>query len=288
MPNRFGKESVRALQSRSRSFFQRFWEFLKNILLLFRQNPKELALFLLFCAVFTLLGTALLKNVLIALMMKVSGTSYITPDNLKAVVLHPASLLLLFFFALIVTLFSLFEIAGLLHAFSMAQVGRDTNLNSMFMAGLRTCRETLKPQNWPLMLFIMVLLPLTKVLPLSSSTAKLILPGFVNQTINYTRSLRVAYGVFYVALCIFIVVYIFSINIFVLQKTGFLHSCDRSRRLGAGRYMETALMMLLLTVLLNFIINSVASILVINARELVGFFQRGSAGGVVSKSAEMG
>ena len=87
----------------------------------------------------------------------------------------------------------------------------------------------------------MVLFPLTKVLPLSSSTFKLILPGFINQTIDYTRSLRVFYNLLYLGLLYVSVVYIFSINVFVLQRVNFTKSCSRSRQLGKGHYLHTLL-----------------------------------------------
>ena len=214
---------------------------LKNIFILFQQNFKEVTLFILFCAVFNMIATSQLKNALIELMMKVSGTTYIVPINLQQVFLHPGSILLILFFSVIITFLALFEIAGLLHAFSMGQVGRETNLTSMFLAGLRTCRNALHPRNWLIVAFIMILFPLTKVLPLSSSTFKLILPGFVNQTIAYTAHLRILYSLVYLGLLCVTVVYIFSINIFVLQRTSFMKSCSRSRQLGKGHYLHTFL-----------------------------------------------
>ena len=168
----------------------------------------------------------------------------------------------------------------------MSQVGRYTNLISMFLSGFQSCRKALHPRNWLLVAFIMVLFPLTKVLPLSSSTFKLILPGFINQTIDYTRSLRVLYNLLYLGLLYVSVVYIFSINIFVLQRVNFTKSCSRSRQLGKGHYLHTLLTMALLTVLVNFAINSVSSILVINSREALVLFQKST--GIVSKSFQVG
>ncbi len=267
-------------------FFRDFWAFLKNVWLLFSRNFKEVMLFILFSGAVTVAATSLLKNGLLWLMMKVSGTTYIVPANMKAVFLNPVSILLMLLFAVTVTFLSLFEIAGLLHAFSMSQIGRQTNLVSMFLAGLRACKKALHPKNWLLLLFILVLFPLLKVFPLAGSTFKLVLPGFVNQTIAYTKTLRIVYWAFYLSLIAFLTIYIFSVNIFVLQKSDFRKSCSRSRRLGRGHYVETLLTMALLTLLLNVLINSAASVLVMNVRETAALFQRNS--GVVSKSAEIG
>ncbi len=274
-------------KNRVKEFFADFWSFLKNVLRLFRQNFKEVMLFILFCSVFTMVVTSALKAVVVEAMMKVSGETYIVPENLRQVFLSPASMILILIFAIVMTFLSLFEIAGLIHAFSMGQKGLDTNIPSMFMAGLRACRKALDPRNWMLTVFILVLFPLTRVMPLSSSTFKLILPGFVDQTIDYTKSLSILYDVVYLILILGLVVYLFSINSFVMQKNSFFRSCRESRIIGKGHYVETLLTLILLSLLVNFLINSVSSVLVVNWNELVNMF-RGNNKNIVFKSEALG
>ena len=267
-------------------YFQGFGHFFKRVLLLFTQDYVETALFILFCTIITASATSILKKLLVKAMMLVSGVTYIAPVNLKQVLFNPLSILMMLIFAVIVTLMSLFEIAGLLHTFSVAQAGCETNLTCMFMAGFRACKKALHPRNWPIMIFILVLFPLTKLLPLSGSTFKLILPGFVNQTIDYTKWLNVLYIVLYWVLILFLAVYIFSVNGFVLQKDSFFKSCSKSRKLCKGHVIEVLLNMFILTLILNFAINSVSSILVVNSEELMSFLRR--TGNVVAKSEAVG
>lgn len=267
-------------------FFIGFWDFLKNVLLLFRRDYIETTLFILFCTIFTAVTTSVLKELLIKAMMKVSGVTYIAPVNVREVFFNPVSIIMMIIFAILVTLMSLFEIAGLLHTFSVAQVGRETNLTCMFIAGFKACVKALHPKNWLLIVFILVLFPLTKLLPLSGSTFKLILPGFVNQTIDYTSGLNILYNIIYVALIFFLTVYIFSINSFVLQKESLFKSCKRSRKLEHGHFFQTLFTMFLLTALMNFLINSVSSIIVINWKELISFFTRNK--NIIAKSENIG
>lgn len=274
------------LKRRVAEYFQGFGHFFKRVLLLFTQDYVETALFVLFCTIITASATSILKKLLVKAMMLVSGVTYIAPVNLKQVLFNPLSILMMLIFAVIVTLMSLFEIAGLLHTFSVAQAGCETNLTCMFMAGFRACKKALHPRNWPIMIFILVLFPLTKLLPLSGSTFKLILPGFVNQTIDYTRWLNVLYIVLYWVLILFLAVYIFSVNGFVLQKDSFFKSCSKSRKLCKGHVIEVLLNMFILTLILNFAINSVSSILVVNSEELMSFLRR--TGNVVAKSEAVG
>lgn len=274
------------LRRRVAELFQSFGQFFKRVLLLFTQDYVETALFILFCTIITAAATSLLKKLLVKAMMLVSGETYIAPVNLNKVLLNPLSIIMMLLFAVIVTLMSLFEIAGLLHTFSVAQAGRETNLTCMFMAGFRACWKALNPRNWPIMIFILVLFPLTKLLPLSGSTFKLVLPGFVNQTIDYTKWLNILYFVLYWVLILFLAVYIFSVNGFVLQKESFFKSCSKSRKLCKGHVIEVMFNMFLLTVILNFAINSVSSVLVVNGEELMSFVRR--TGNVVAKSEAVG
>ena len=282
-----GKKLLNHIKTQTVEFFSGFRLFLLNVWLLFRQSFKEVMIFVLLCSVFTVMATSLLRDLLVQLMMKVSGVTYIVPANLRQVLLNPLSIIMIIIFLVIITLFSLFEIAGLLHAFSMGQVGRSTNLFSMFAAGLRACRKALHPKNWLLIVFILVLFPMTKVFPLASSTFKLILPGFVNQTIEYTRSLNVVYRVAYLFIVLFLTVYLFSINSFVMQKTSFIKSCKESRHLGKGHFAEILLTLILLMIILNFTINSVSSIIIINWNE-VASWMFGNSNNIVLKAENVG
>ena len=274
------------LKRRVAELFQSFGQFFKRVLLLFTQDYVETALFIIFCTIINAAATSLLKKLLVKAMMLVSGETYIAPVNLNKVLLNPLSIIMMLIFAVIVTLMSLFEIAGLLHTFSVAQAGCETNLTCMFMAGFRACWKALNPRNWPIMIFILVLFPLTKLLPLSGSTFKLVLPGFVNQTIDYTKWLNILYIFLYWVLILFLAVYIFSVNGFVLQKESFFKSCSKSRKLCKGHVIEVLFNMFLLTVILNFAINSISSILVVNGEELMSFVRR--TGNVVAKSEAVG
>lgn len=281
------KKILRAVKKGTSDFFHGFWMFLRGVWLLFKQSFKEVMLFILLCSVFTIMATALLKDLLIKLMLKVTGCDYIVPANIRHVLFHPVSIVMMIVFAVIITLFSLFEIAGLLHAFSMGQVGRTTNLMSMFSAGLRACKKALHPKNWLLIVFILVLFPLTRVFPLAGSTFKLILPGFVDQTIEYTTGLSITYRIAYIALIMLLTIYLFSINSFVMQKDSFFKSCKESRLLGKGHFLEIFLSLFLLTILLNFAINSVSSVIVVNWNEVAGMIF-GNSKNTVSKAENIG
>ena len=273
-------------KNKTAHFFVGFGQFLKEVLSLFKRDYIEGTLFILFCTLFTAVFTSVLKELLIWTMMKVSGVTYIAPNNLSHVLFNPVSIVLMIIFAVIVTLLSLFEIAGLLHTFSVGRTGRETNLTCMFRAGFRACVKALHPRNWLLIFFILILFPLTKLLPLSSSTFKLIVPGFISQTIDYTSGLNLLYNIIYFALIVFLTVYVFSINSFVLQKESLFRSCRSARKLEKGHFFETLFSMLLLTLILNFAINSVSSIVVMNFKEFMSWLKGNTS--IIDKTETVG
>lgn len=269
-----------------RTFIVDFLQFIKNLFILFKYNSKEVIGFLFICNIFSVISTLILRNAVLDLLMLMSGTTYIVPVNLKEVFLNPGSVLVLILFSILVMLMNFFEIAGLMHAFAMSQVKKNTTVISMFMCGFRTCKKCLYPKNWLLIVFVIVLLPMAKYLPLSGSTLKLVFPGFVNQTIEYTNSLKIVYRIGYILLISFLTVYIFSINAFVLQRRNFIRSCQQSRQVAKGNYVRTFLTMVLLTILLNFVINSAASIIMVNTKEAITWINGDF--GIVSKSENLG
>ena len=280
------KRYLEKIKKKLNVYKKEFFTFIKDIFQIFKVNLIQVIIFAIYCAVFTVIITSLLRILFLNIILEITSIDYITQENLSAVISNPKTIIVMIIFLIIVTYLSLFEIAGLQHAFSMAQVGRKTNIYSMVYIGIKTCIRVASPHNWLIILFIMVLFPLTRFLPLSSSTFKLILPGFVYQTIDNTRLYLVLYRIGYAILICCVVVYIFSINVFVLQQKSFLVSCKQSRRLGKGHYGKILATMTLLAIFMIFIINSTASVLIINLREIISMFQKNT--GIVTKSSEIG
>ena len=271
---------------RARRLASDIGSFLKSTWFLVCHNWREVLAFILACSAFSIVATWLLTSATGELLMRIAGTTYIAPVNLSDILLNPLCVLVLVAEQVIATLIALFQIAGLLHAYSMAQIGLDTNLASMVAAGLRACRKTLHPKNWPIVPFVLVLLPLTKLMSLSSTTYKLVVPGFVNQTIEYTALFSVLYNVFYVMLLAFALVYIFSVNLYVLRDDSFAKSCAQSRKLGKGKYLNTVLSLGALVIVVNVVVNVVAAAVAVNAAEFMALLGGGS--GVVTRAGEVG
>ena len=65
----------------------------------------------------------------------------------------------------------------------------------MIAAGGKTCRKTLSPRNWPVLLFVMVLFPITGVLSLSNAAYKVKIPLFVELVIEARPLFNIAFTI---------------------------------------------------------------------------------------------
>ena len=218
--------------------------FINNTWLLLKSDPIDKIVFSALCGVFSYFIFLLMKSLCETAMTKTMNISYIDKSNIIKVLTSVPTLIIVLCFMLVMTHCALFEIGGFLHAFSMAQIGRRTNLWNMIMVGYETLKKTLYWKNWPVYLFVLLLFPLTGILSLSNIPYKIKIPSFVELGIVASPNLIRAFLAFYfcmlvVELCIF-----FAINIYVLQKKNFVQSCKEAFKLGRGHYGNTLICML--------------------------------------------
>ena len=204
---------------------------------------------------FSLIISNAVRGAVGKIIMLSEGIRYIDSGNMLSVCTSFATLLPTLLFLIVMTFCALFEIGGLLHAFSMAQVGRRTDIWSMMMVGLRTIYKTLRPRNWLMILFVIVLFPLTALITLSNIAYKVDIPAFVRLGIAARPLFAVSFNVVYFLLILVEIVVFFSINFYVLQKKTFVQGCADSWRLGRKHLLNTIVCMLLLALVANAVID---------------------------------
>lgn len=229
--------------------------FLKNVWLLLSFDPVVKPVFSIMCGVFSLIIYNLTNGGLSRLFIMVRGIRYIDKGNMVLAGTSYDTLLLALLFMIIMTFCALFEIGGLQHAFSMTQVGRKTDIWSMMMVGLRTCYKTIHPRNWLMILFVMVLFPMTSLITLSNIAYKLEIPSFIVLGIAAKPLFSVSFIITYCFLVVIEIAVFFSINIYVLQKKSFVQSCIDSWKFGKNHILNTVVCMLLLSLFTNTLID---------------------------------
>lgn len=258
-----------------------FWEFLKETSVLFAENYGTIAAFSILSALAALAVVSLCTTYLFKLLSVVENVAYIDSSNLLSVITKPWSIIILLLYLISMTFVALFEIAGLLHAFSMAQIGRKTDILSMFRAGWRICKKTLNPVNWLMLIFLLVLFPLTKVIVLSNSSFKISIPSFIMQAIHANALYNGLFTIVYLIMLIVVLALLFTINVYVLTDKNFFASCKQAWNIGKRNAIKTILYLLTLNLLVTVLINSATSIIIVNGFDLLSHIF-GKASDIVS------
>ena len=254
-------------------FFGEFSQLVQNIWMFFKEDWREIFSFIFICMTVSLLATRLLDWLVSVMFSRLSGFAFVTSGNLESFLKTPVSWLAIFIYLIFATLFSLFELSGLLHSFSTAQIGRKTDLQNMIRYGFRTVKKTLHPKNWLIIPYLIILMPLTGF-SVSVSGYKAAVPYFMIEGFESNPSSKTVFLIAYFLFVLAEMLYIFSINMYVLEDTSFLKSMKNARKLIEGRVLKTIMMMLVLTIAVNILINSVASALPTNFAELLTLFSR--------------
>ena len=221
--------------------------FIRNVWMILAVDPLSKFIFSFSCAVFSLFAAEVMRNAFSRVLIDLEGVRYIDKSNMLKVCTSPVTVILILLFLIIMTYTALFEIGGLLHSFSMAQIGRKTDIWSMIAAGAKTCRKTLSPRNWPVLLFVMVLFPLTGILSLSNAAYKVKIPLFAELGIEARPLFANSFKIAYLIMILVEIGVLFSINIYVLREKSFFESCVGGWKLGKGRHLNTVVCMLFLS-----------------------------------------
>ena len=198
-----------------RSFLDSLTKFpvlLRELLIMLKGCAGRVTVFVFCFSLANVIFTSTAARLLLKLALLASGQSCLCPENLNAVLLNPVTILLMLVGIFVIIMPPIFEISGLVHAFSMSQTGRKATISSMISAGFRSCRLSLHPKNWLIIIYFAVLVSLTGVLTLSSVALSVVVPEFIMDYIMSDATLSVIYKIVYILLLILLVVLIFMVN----------------------------------------------------------------------------
>ena len=234
--------------------------FIKNVWMLLAVDPLNKVIFSFFCAIISLFAAEVMRNAFTQVLTDLKGIRYIDKANMLEVCTSPVTVILILLFLIIMTNTALFEIGGLLHSFSMAQIGRKTDIWSMIAAGAKTCRKTLHPRNWPILLFVVVLFPLTGILSVSNAAYKVKIPLFVELAIEARPLFSTGFKILYLIMILVEIGVLFSVNIYVLREKSFFQSCKSGWKLGKRRHLNTVICILLLSLTVDLAISLLSGV----------------------------
>ena len=239
---------------RASTIWRDFQLFLKETWYLLRKNWATVLPFLFVYSIVNMAVTYLAVNLALDTGMALEGFTYIDSENLLPFLATRGSVILAILLCVVVCFLHVVEIGGVMHAYSMSSIGEKSTFEGMMLAGITSGARGISPDNWAVFPFIMVLVPLTGFFTLSFSSLHAAIPGFIADFIAANTLYRTLYRLLYVLMLLMEVAYIFAMNFYLLEKSTFADSCRKSRRLIAGKYLQTLLFLAALSCIINTIV----------------------------------
>ncbi|MDO4487523.1 MAG: glycerophosphodiester phosphodiesterase family protein [Eubacteriales bacterium] len=171
--------------------------------------------------------------------MRNAGITYIGPDNIFEFFFNEYNFGVVLVLLLITLAMTVFFMSGLLHAFSMSKIGKKTTFTGMVIAGIKGCIRSLEPWNWPMLLLILFIMPLTGIFSISMDLLVLAIPGFVVEFIQANKLYNFLYNSVMLILIFIEALLVFSIPFFLLSKKYYSEACKKSFKLIKGRLFKT-------------------------------------------------
>lgn len=208
---------------------------------LLRKNLKKI---IIFEAIYKLFTLAVFTPVLVEIVqvaLRLSGINYLTNARLISFLLKPTTIAILFLVLLLLAVFSLVEMSAITHCYNVSYNGQDVSVVEMFKVGITSALRLMYPHNVLMIVFVLLLLPITHLGAISSYVTSIQVPLFVIEFLRTKQNISFILLLIYLVLSIFAIRWINSINYYTTEKMNFRNSRRASLNLNKGKYFGLVL-----------------------------------------------
>ena len=247
---------------------------LLNTWYLLKSNFLIVLPFLIVYSVINILVTSMVVDLATFLALGATGQTYIGPDNAALIIRSPVTILLIFLALIAVCFLHIVEISGIMHAYSMSNIGKKTTLRGMISTGIHSGIRGFLPKNWVILPFIIVLIPLTGFFSLSFTSLQAVIPGFVREFIDANTLYHGLYLLLYFLMLVIELVCIFAMNFYLLSDASFPAACRRSQKLISGRVGFTLFFLVVTAILFSLLVTCVSASVSSLLLQLLSLFRK--------------
>ena len=283
------EKSAKALLNKTfkSSVWVDFCNIIREAWYLIRSSFKTVLPFLVIYSAINIIASWIGTTVFLRMAMGVFGTTYISPDNVIDFFSFPGTIAVTIVGFIFFALIQIVEIGGVMHAYSMSRIGKTAGVRGILESGLRHGFRSFKPNNWLVVPFILVLLPLTSFFPLSFSTFDAVVPGFIKEFLLANDVYRILYIIVYLILFLLEILWIFSMNFYILSDNSYFQAMKNSGKLIKGRYIFTVFCLFASSIIFSLAVTSISAALSSFVVELQSFFKMGIDAEVAEKMSDM-
>lgn len=200
----------------------------KNI---FLKNSKNIIKFeLIFKLLTSVIFIPLFLNVF-KLIMKLTGYSYLTLENIFEFLTNPFVAVLIIFFLLIIGFYSLFDIGTIIILLDVSKQNKNIELKDAINMSFKKSLNLFKPKNFALVVYILFLIPFLNLGTGSSVVSTIKIPEFIMDYISQNTTLSILYLLLILLLGFIVGRWIYSMHYYFLEDKSFKEAKKCSKNL---------------------------------------------------------
>lgn len=153
--------------------------------------------------------------------MHLAGYAYLTNKNLAGFLLNPIALLSLIVLFLLISAYSIIDIAGLLLIWNSKE---KLNLNTVFLYALSQGKRVFQLKNWPILLWMLIFLPFLNVGLVSDGVSHIQIPPYI---VEFIQNVPLLYGLLLAVFALLAYIMVRTLLVFpyfILENQPFLAS----------------------------------------------------------------
>lgn len=239
----------------------------KEILTLIEFNFLHL---LFFEAIYTAAGTMIIYPggfFLFNKMMTLLGFPYLSGSNFTQAMTNPLCLITLICFAFFVAFFGLLEFTTLILLFNESHFRRKVQLIPLCREGFKRAVKIVTAKNFPFVIFILIIIPLTEFSLSSNFISEISIPEFIMSYITASPLYSTGFTALSLLLFLLSVIWIFSFHYFTLESSHFFQAIKKSKMLIKGHFWQTIFFIIFFNLLI-LVLLAIAVIML----EIIAFF----------------
>lgn len=203
---------------------------------LLKRNIKKIIIFEAIYKVFSLAIFTPLLVELVKVALRLSGINYLTNARFFDFLFKPTTIAILFLAMLLFALFSLMEMSALTYCYNISYNGGTASVVDMIKAGSSAALRLIGLYNVYMILFVLLLIPITHVGAISGYITSMQIPVFIIEYLKLKKLAAIVVTAMILVLSVFAVRWINALNYYTTEKMNFKNARKASIHLNHGKY----------------------------------------------------
>lgn len=184
---------------------------------------------------------------LLKVAMQRAGLKYLSNQNVLLILQSPMAILILVVLVILLAFYIYIEITAIIIYCDQGMKGEKISVTNLFVQAIKKASYILKPQNGLLILFIIVIIPLTGFLLTTEFLSSFQIPEFILDFIYKSPILNFAYMSLLILLELVVIRWIFSIYEVTLRNKSFKEARKISSTMIKGKIIKTTIYFIIWT-----------------------------------------